>query len=119
MLVKEFLEQVENEPLSSCAAPGHYMGLFLTILNEFRDEKCSVLLGKIMARMSAELRHSAGVQIRDMDPKRDSPHIYFEDHTYPGGCSEENPCCDRRGEYNGFASGPLSFTCPKHCPCHD
>lgn len=34
-------------------------------------------------------------------------------------CSEENPCCDRRGEYNGFASGPLSFICPKHCRCHD
>ena len=34
-------------------------------------------------------------------------------------CSEENPCCDRRNEYNGFASGPLSFVCPKHCSCHD
>lgn len=34
-------------------------------------------------------------------------------------CTEENPCCDRRGEYNGFASGPLTFTCPKHCSCHD
>ncbi len=34
-------------------------------------------------------------------------------------CSEENPCCDRRDEYNGFASGPLSFVCPKHCSCHD
>lgn len=34
-------------------------------------------------------------------------------------CTEENPCCDRRGEYNGFASGPLLFECPKHCSCHD
>ena len=34
-------------------------------------------------------------------------------------CSEENPCCDRRGEYNGFGSGSLKFVCPKHCPCHD
>ena len=34
-------------------------------------------------------------------------------------CTAENPCCDRRGEYNGFGSGPLKFTCPKHCPCHD
>jgi len=34
-------------------------------------------------------------------------------------CTKENPCCDRRGEYNGFASGPLSFVCPKHCSCHD
>ena len=36
-----------------------------------------------------------------------------------GECTEENPCCDRRGEYNGFASGPLSFVCPRHCSCHD
>ncbi len=34
-------------------------------------------------------------------------------------CNAENPCCDRRNEYNGFASGPLSFVCPKHCSCHD
>jgi len=34
-------------------------------------------------------------------------------------CSSENPCCDRRGEYNGFSSGPLLFVCPNHCSCHD
>ena len=34
-------------------------------------------------------------------------------------CSEESPCCERRGEYNGYASGPLIFTCPNHCSCHD
>ena len=34
-------------------------------------------------------------------------------------CSEENPCCDRRTESHGFGSGPFSFTCPKHCSCHD
>jgi len=35
-------------------------------------------------------------------------------------CTAENPCCDKRGEYNGFGSdGPLKFTCPKHCSCHD
>ncbi len=28
-------------------------------------------------------------------------------------------CCDRAGEYNGFASGPLLFTCPESCSCHD
>lgn len=28
-------------------------------------------------------------------------------------------CCDRGDEYNGFASGPLLFVCPKHCGCHD
>lgn len=28
-------------------------------------------------------------------------------------------CCDRAGEYNGFASGPLVFVCPEHCACHD
>lgn len=36
-----------------------------------------------------------------------------------GQCTAENPCCGRRGEYNGFASGPLKFVCPKHCSCHD
>ena len=34
-------------------------------------------------------------------------------------CTAENPCCDRRGEYNGFGSGELKFVCPKHCSCHD
>jgi hypothetical protein len=30
------------------------------------------------------------------------------------------PCCSRAGEYNGFGSdGPLIFTCPKGCSCHD
>lgn len=28
-------------------------------------------------------------------------------------------CCQRAGEYNGFASGPLEFVCPEHCACHD
>jgi len=34
-------------------------------------------------------------------------------------CTAENPCCGRRDEYNGFASGPPLFECPKHCRCHD
>jgi len=34
-------------------------------------------------------------------------------------CTEENPCCDRRNEYNGWGSGLLKFVCPKHCSCHD
>lgn len=29
------------------------------------------------------------------------------------------PCCERAGEYNGYASGPLLFRCPKGCGCHD
>jgi hypothetical protein len=69
MLVKEFIEQADNEPLSSDAAPGYYMGLFLSILDEFRDEKCSVLLGKIMGNMSKDFRKRAGVQTQDIDPK--------------------------------------------------
>jgi hypothetical protein len=28
-------------------------------------------------------------------------------------------CCDRADEYNGFATGPLRFTCPNSCGCHD
>ena len=56
MLVTEFLERVENPPLSADAAPGHYMDLFLTILDEFRDERCSVLLDKIKERMSDVLK---------------------------------------------------------------
>jgi len=44
-----------------------------------------------------------------------------EERTLPFtlACTEENPCCDRRGEYNGYGSGPLKFVCPKHCSCHD
>jgi len=34
-------------------------------------------------------------------------------------CTDENPCCNRRNEYNGFGSGELKFLCPKHCSCHD
>jgi hypothetical protein len=34
-------------------------------------------------------------------------------------CTPESPCCERRGEYNGFGSGSLKFTCPNHCNCHD
>jgi len=35
-------------------------------------------------------------------------------------CSKENPCCDRQGEYNGFNSGfDRLFTCPNGCSCHD
>ncbi len=41
-------------------------------------------------------------------------------HLYSASdCTEGNPCCDRRGEYNGYHSGPLLFTCPNHCSCHD
>ncbi len=36
-----------------------------------------------------------------------------------GPCGGRGKCCDRAGEYNGFSSGPLSFTCPKSCMCHD
>jgi len=73
MLVKEFLAEVENPPLSSDAAPGCYMALFLTILDEFREEKGSVLLGKILANMSPELMKEAEVNVRDIDPKREKP----------------------------------------------
>jgi len=34
-------------------------------------------------------------------------------------CTDANPCCDRRGEYNGFATGRVIFECPEHCNCHD
>ncbi len=28
-------------------------------------------------------------------------------------------CCEWAGSYNGFASGPVLFRCPKSCSCHD
>lgn len=34
-------------------------------------------------------------------------------------CSDANPCCDRAGEYDGYASGAAAFTCPKSCLCHN
>jgi hypothetical protein len=36
-----------------------------------------------------------------------------------GGAATGPPCCARAGEYNGYSSGPLLFTCPAHCGCHD
>lgn len=42
------------------------------------------------------------------------------ERTAAEACSETNPCCDRRDEYNGFGSdGPPLFECPKRCGCHD
>lgn len=47
-------------------------------------------------------------------------HIVDErDKAHRPECTASNPCCDRRDEYNGYASGPLLFKCPKSCPCHD
>ncbi len=34
-------------------------------------------------------------------------------------CSADKPCCNRRGEFNGFGAGPLEFVCPEGCRCHD
>ncbi len=62
LLVIEFLDKVENEPLASCAAPGYYMNLFIQMLDEFRDEKCSVLLGKIKGNMSKDLKDQVSLQ---------------------------------------------------------
>jgi len=80
MIVNEFLREHKG---------GAFLPDLLTLLDEFDEDKCSVLAGKIRAQ------------------------------TQLVECTEENPCCDRRGEYNGFGSGPLRFICPKHCPCHD
>ena len=58
MLVKEFVELLDNNALYT----GHTldsdfcMEQFIEILDEFRDEKCSVLLGKIMASMPADFQ---------------------------------------------------------------
>lgn len=37
----------------------------------------------------------------------------------PRRCTEQDPCCEKRLEYNGYQSGPLAFRCPRNCPCHD
>ena len=36
-----------------------------------------------------------------------------------GTANEDDTCCDRAGEYNGFGSGRTRFQCPKQCTCHD
>lgn len=38
---------------------------------------------------------------------------------WQGPCTDDNPCCERRGEYNGFHTGPTTFRCPNNCSCHD
>jgi len=48
MTVKEFLQR--QKEASPVAALGFLMDL-TTLLDEFRDEKCSVLLGKIRAQI--------------------------------------------------------------------
>jgi hypothetical protein len=50
MTVKEFLEKLQNSPELYAALPS-YLSFLITILKEFEDEKCSVLLGKIMGNI--------------------------------------------------------------------
>ena len=95
MTVKEFIEkEMQSKGFGSIG----YFRRIISLLDEFDSEACSVLAGKMRAQLG--------------EPKERVS--YFE-----VVCGIENPCCDRRGEYNGFASGPLSFICPKHCSCHD
>ncbi len=47
-------------------------------------------------------------------------HKILRDHFKKlSNCGLHRLCCGRAGEHNGFGSGPLVFTCPKHCVCHD
>ncbi|MBU1067068.1 hypothetical protein KKE60_04745 [Patescibacteria group bacterium] len=54
MLIKDFLEQADDPPQGFNRAPAFYLGLFLTILMDFEDEKCSVLLGKLKSSLTED-----------------------------------------------------------------
>jgi hypothetical protein len=57
------------------------------------------------------------VQTEQREPRK--PDLSTECPGHRRGGKGE-PCCNRAGEYNGFGSdGPLAFTCPKRCSCHD
>lgn len=48
------------------------------------------------------------------DPSNDCPLSFNPPR------EEGTKCCPNAGKYNGFGSDrPLSFVCPKSCPCHD
>lgn len=70
---------------------------------------------EVIHLLSEEISHRTHWQIRaereEADRAKRCSHA-ATDNTGPD-------CCDRAGEYNGFGSGPLKFTCPKHCSCHD
>jgi len=81
-------------------------------LFEFHDRVRGELIRLIKARV-----YSGRDWPRECGPMPDE--LRKRDRSTTPTCSEENPCCDRRNEYNGYASGPLSFACPKNCRCHD
>lgn len=79
-------------------------------------------LEKMEQMMRSELDKHFEILIRAALEKIDASS---ENNSCPGGGSFRGThtlsgkCCDRAGEYNGFASGPLIFACANHCSCHD
>ena len=56
MTVVEFLENFKKGTEDPRLANIYRLGLFMAILDEFREEKCSVLLGKIKARVPMDIK---------------------------------------------------------------
>ena len=83
------------------------------VLNAQGLKRCRIVLADYYSRMASILE----TDVQELLPKKDKP---LREYACPGVGGNGNPCCDRPGVYNGFGSdGPLSFTCPKHCSCHD
>lgn len=77
--------------------------------------------GEITIRLEATYDLATGKILR-VEEAAPAPPPPPEERRIPHAvtCSNENPCCSRMDEYNGFGSdGPWLFTCPKSCPCHD
>ena len=67
---------------------------------------------------TATLRETVGLPLRAEPAESTADRIAHECPGHGRGGQGEK-CCERAGEYNGFASGPMTFVCPKHCSCHD
>lgn len=92
------IEQEVGGVMVTLAALCHARGIRLQQCSIREYERVLVNVEKIRAKQAAKPKHS--------------PLPQHE-------CSAEAPCCERRDEYNGYASCVLIFTCPKRCACHD
>jgi hypothetical protein len=79
-------------------------------------------LHEVVAISLAEKHEPLDLSLKDeliTGKKRRGPHGSLEILQFCAEMEEECSCCDRAGEYNGFASGLLLFICPVSCSCHD
>jgi hypothetical protein len=93
-------------------------------LRETFGEDASVVMLTIAA-LEALVAEERAAAVAEEDAKRAAKWCAEDqaarDRRESETCTKENPCCERRNEYNGYPheSGPAKFRCPKSCGCHD